>query len=90
MCTIHDIPTECLVRILNEVTIASFYDGESKLGALNKCVFCTDKNIPCKHLREAEVVGIKFLKLVCKEWRDCISTHWSFIDGPAFVLLPNF
>lgn len=84
----NELPIECLINILRNVEISIFEDGISKLGNLNRCGKCNFDNIDCKHLTEAEVVGIKFLKLVCTKWRDCICEHFVFVSGPRFVL-PN-
>ena len=83
---INDLPVECLVPILNSIEIAVFDDGVSNLGNLNKCGICSDNYINCKHLTEREIVGIKFLKLVCSRWRNCISEHFVFVSGPRFIL----
>ena len=83
------LPIECLVNILKNVEIADFDDGISKLGYLNKCGLCADQKVICKHLRESEIVGIKILKLVCINWRDCIRCHFPFKSGPRFVLPDN-
>jgi hypothetical protein len=83
---INDLPMECIALILQNVVICTFTDGESRLGSLNKCGGCVDNNIECKHLTLAEVTGIKFLKLVCRKWHQCISMNFKFVSAPEFRL----
>ena len=83
------LPNDCLYLIFSQVTIAIFEDGVSKLGDLNKCGSCEYLKLNCKHLTVSEVIGIKYLKFVCKKWRECVSNRFHFKDGPYYTLPPN-
>jgi hypothetical protein len=89
---INDLPNDCLFIILGQVQIAYFdKEGTSTLSNLTKCGIChySEINTNCTHLHEKEVLGIKFLKMVCRKW-NCIIKKFRFTSAKNIILPSNY
>ena len=87
--TIHDLPNECLIRILANVELCHFSDDKGRisyLGNVTKCLYCFSENKKCFHLHEREVFARKLLKLVCVLWRDIIDLYFQFESGARIII----
>ena len=78
---INDLPSDCLYLILGKVNLTPFYGMvASTMHHLDPCASCKRKDVRCLHLGNAESIGKKVLRSVCKKWKDVIDNRFYLLQ----------